>query len=98
MQSLVFNFLDELLFIFSTELFTCKQLTITELDRDSWKVRAEGYASLLQQNQQLCNYQVPESSAAIASMMRHYTGGFMQYIISQLIACCLKHMPGHLYQ
>lgn len=42
MQSLVFNFLDELLFIFSTEFFTCKQLTITELDRDNWKVRAEG--------------------------------------------------------
>lgn len=49
MQSLVFNFLDELLFIFSTEFFTCKQLTITELDRDNWKVRAEGYTPLLQQ-------------------------------------------------
>ena len=48
MQSLVFNFLDELLFIFSTEFFTCKQLTITELDRENWKVRAEGCASLLQ--------------------------------------------------
>lgn len=53
MQSLVFNFLDELLFIFSTELFTCKQLTITELDRDNWKVRAEGY-TLLQQIHNNC--------------------------------------------
>lgn len=54
MQSLVFNFLDELLFIFSTEFFTCKQLTITELDRDNWKVRAEGYTPLLQQAHYTC--------------------------------------------
>ena len=47
MQSLVFNFLDELLFVFSTEFFTCKQLTVTELDTDSWKVKAEGYPLLL---------------------------------------------------
>ena len=48
MQSLVFNFLDELLFIFSTEFFTCKQLTITELDRDKWKIKAQGYIPTLQ--------------------------------------------------
>ena len=42
MQSLVFNFLDELLFIFSTEFFTCKQLKITELDKHKWKIKAQG--------------------------------------------------------
>lgn len=42
MQSLVFNFLDELLFIFSTEFFTCKELTVTELDCQNFKVKAQG--------------------------------------------------------
>ena len=42
MQSLVFNFLDELLFIFCTEFFTCKELKIVELDRVNWKVTAKG--------------------------------------------------------
>ena len=46
MQSLVFNFLDELLFIFSTEFFTCKELTVTELDCQKFKVKAQGWALL----------------------------------------------------
>ena len=42
MQSLVFNFLDELLFIFSTEFFTCKELTVVEIDRSNWRIKASG--------------------------------------------------------
>jgi len=42
MQSLVFNFLDELLFIFSTEFFTCKELKVIELDQANWKIKAQG--------------------------------------------------------
>ncbi|DBA84097.1 hypothetical protein WJX77_003967 [Trebouxia sp. C0004] len=42
MQSLVFNFLDELLFIFSTEFFTCKELKVIELDQTNWKLKAQG--------------------------------------------------------
>ena len=42
LQSLVYNFLDELLFIFSTEFFTCKELTVTDIDRTNWRVKASG--------------------------------------------------------
>lgn len=42
MQSLLFNFLDELLFAFSTEFFVCKQLRVTSLDREAFRIRAEG--------------------------------------------------------
>lgn len=47
LQSLVFNFLDELLFIFSTEFFTCKELTVIDIDKTKWRVRASGYSSFL---------------------------------------------------
>jgi SHS2 domain-containing protein len=42
LQSLLFNFLDELLFAFSTEFFVAKQLRVTALDRDNWRIQAEG--------------------------------------------------------
>ena len=44
LQSLLFNFLDELLFTFSTEFFVCKQLRVTSLDRERWRITAEGCA------------------------------------------------------
>ena len=41
-QSLLFAFLDELLFVFHTELLVCKDLTVTHLDRNSWALKAHG--------------------------------------------------------
>ena len=43
MQSLLFAFLDELLFKFHTEMLVCTQLRITKLDRKAWKLTAEGW-------------------------------------------------------
>ncbi len=42
MHSLLFNFLDELLFIFSTELFVPAELHISEFDRSEWRIQATG--------------------------------------------------------
>lgn len=44
-ESLLFGFLDELLFIFHTELLVCKTIVVTHLDRESWSLRARGCAS-----------------------------------------------------
>ena len=44
MHSLLFNYLDELLFVFSTELFVPLELQITEFDRDEWQLQATGWA------------------------------------------------------
>ena len=42
LHTLLFNFLDELLFIFSTELLVFKELHIYDLDLDIWKIQASG--------------------------------------------------------
>ncbi len=42
MHSLLFNFLDELLFVFSTELFVPAELSITQFDRSEWRIQATG--------------------------------------------------------
>ena len=42
MDSLLFNFLDELLFVFCTDLFVCTELCVTSLDRDAWTLSAKG--------------------------------------------------------
>eukprot|EP01025_Chloroclados_australasicus_P054750 TRINITY_DN6521_c0_g1_i1.p1 TRINITY_DN6521_c0_g1~~TRINITY_DN6521_c0_g1_i1.p1 ORF type:complete len:265 (-),score=32.33 TRINITY_DN6521_c0_g1_i1:310-1059(-) len=46
LDSLLFAFLDELLFIFSTELFVCKQIQITSFDRQNFKITANGYGEI----------------------------------------------------
>eukprot|EP00887_Chlorella_sp_A99_P007899 scaffold20.g7899.t1 len=42
MHSLLFNFLDELLFTFSTEFFVCREVRVTSLDRGAFRIAAEG--------------------------------------------------------
>ncbi|GBF96833.1 archease [Raphidocelis subcapitata] len=42
LHSLLYAFLDELLFSFSTELVVCREVEVTELDRGAWTVRAVG--------------------------------------------------------
>lgn len=41
-DSLLFGFLDELLFVFLTELHVCRSLRVTALDRNDWTIRAVG--------------------------------------------------------
>lgn len=44
MQSLLFHFLDELLFMFSAEPFiVAKKVTITEFDRENFKIKATAF-------------------------------------------------------
>ena len=43
MLSLLFALMDEFLFVFSTEDFVCKALSIIELDLESFKIVAIGH-------------------------------------------------------
>mmetsp|Transcript_11457 Transcript_11457/g.37651 ORF Transcript_11457/g.37651 Transcript_11457/m.37651 type:complete len:200 (-) Transcript_11457:74-673(-) len=42
MQSLLFAFLDELLFVFSTEFFSIRELELVKLDRENFAITAIG--------------------------------------------------------
>lgn len=42
LQSLLFSFLDELLFVFSTDMLVCKSVRITTLDQEAWTLHAKG--------------------------------------------------------
>uniref|UniRef100_A0A1D2AFN4 Archease domain-containing protein n=1 Tax=Auxenochlorella protothecoides TaxID=3075 RepID=A0A1D2AFN4_AUXPR len=42
LHSLLFSFLDELLFVFNTEFFVCQTLSITSLDLEGFTLEAEG--------------------------------------------------------
>jgi SHS2 domain-containing protein len=42
MHTLLFAFLDELLFIFSTDFLVFKELEITQLDTQKWTITASG--------------------------------------------------------
>ncbi len=42
LPSLLYGFLDELLFVFSTELFLAASVTITSFDRTNFVIEAEG--------------------------------------------------------
>ncbi len=42
-QSLLYNFLDELLFVFGTEMLVCREITMVKLDRVLWRIQAIGW-------------------------------------------------------
>jgi hypothetical protein len=43
LPSLLFAFLDELLFTFATELLVCCDVAVDPIDRDNWRVQATGW-------------------------------------------------------
>jgi len=42
LDSLLYNFMDEWLFVFSTEWFICTEINITEFDKEKFKIKATG--------------------------------------------------------
>ena len=58
LHTLLFQYLDEMLFVFATEMFVPCKVGVTLIDRSSWKIKATGYvypdschASLLSQSE-----------------------------------------------
>jgi len=47
MQSLLFAFLDELLFVFSTEMFVVRELRLGPIDRANWALHVTACVRLL---------------------------------------------------
>lgn len=43
MESLLYQFLEEFLFIFTTELLVFKEVKIIEFDRQQWRIKARWY-------------------------------------------------------
>lgn len=58
MQSLVFNFLDELLFNFATDFFVCKEIKVTSLDTEHWKVEAVGKGEVFDQSRHVSGTEI----------------------------------------
>ncbi|KAJ5078561.1 protein archease [Anaeramoeba ignava] len=46
-ESLLYNFLDEWLFVFSTEFFILKKIEIIDFERNNnWKIKAKGFGEI----------------------------------------------------
>jgi len=58
MESLLFNFMDELLFDFHTEFFVCKRLEVTRLDRQNWCIEARGEGGKFSREKHECGTEV----------------------------------------
>jgi len=50
MDSLLYAFLDEWLFVFCTEWLVCTEIKITEFDRENFKIKAVGKGEKLDKN------------------------------------------------
>jgi len=58
MQSLVFNFLDEILFNFTTDFFVCKNIQVTSLDTEHWKIEAVGKGEVFDQSRHVSGTEI----------------------------------------
>ena len=58
MESLMFHWLDELLFRFSTEFFVPIKLDITELDLSTWTIKANGIGDIFNSSYHTCGTEV----------------------------------------
>mmetsp|Transcript_49 Transcript_49/g.132 ORF Transcript_49/g.132 Transcript_49/m.132 type:complete len:111 (-) Transcript_49:302-634(-) len=58
MQSLLFAFLDELLFLFSTEFLVCKQIRVHGLDRSAWTVSATGTGEIFDRSRHVSGTEI----------------------------------------
>lgn len=56
MHTMLFAFLDEMLFVFCTELLVFKEIRVTSLDKASWRIDAIG-----------CAFSLPVSATEICS-------------------------------
>lgn len=57
-ESLLFAFLDEFLFIFHTEFIVCKKIEITEFNKEIWKIKAKGYGEIFDREKHECGTEV----------------------------------------
>jgi SHS2 domain-containing protein len=58
LQSLLFNFLDELLFIFHTEFFVACELEVSMIDRKNWTIEAKGRGGTFSRELHECGTEV----------------------------------------
>jgi len=58
LDSLLFNFLDELLFLFCTEFFVARELEVTALDQDSWSLTARGRGEIFSRDTHVAGTEV----------------------------------------
>eukprot|EP01023_Acetabularia_acetabulum_P007027 TRINITY_DN12985_c2_g1_i2.p1 TRINITY_DN12985_c2_g1~~TRINITY_DN12985_c2_g1_i2.p1 ORF type:complete len:222 (+),score=45.43 TRINITY_DN12985_c2_g1_i2:90-755(+) len=58
LDSLLFAFLDELLFIFCTEFFVCKQIQIQSFDVENFKIAATGFGDIFDRQRHVCGTEV----------------------------------------
>ncbi|KAK9862279.1 hypothetical protein WJX84_005309 [Apatococcus fuscideae] len=51
LHTLLFQYLDEMLFVFATEMFVPCKIAVTQLDRSSWKIKATGRGETFSKSQ-----------------------------------------------
>eukprot|EP00899_Mesostigma_viride_P012193 jgi/Mesvir1/20975/Mv08041-RA.2 len=79
MHSLLFAFLDELLYVFSTEMFVARAVEVLEFDRANWKIRAKGMGEAFEMGKHAQGTEVKAitySNMQVQSGLRRFSGRF----------------------